>query len=516
MAERGIVDADTIWELLAARAARSPHGPAVVDQRGARLSFGELCARAERVAAGLLEQGVTAGTVVAWQLPSCVDALLVSLALARLGAVQVPMISLYREREVGYLLDATGAELFVTPRVWRGFDYEAMAVSLVERGLRCRVLVADDGLPDGDPSSLPPPPADPEEIRWLYSTSGTTSNPKIVCHADAALLAGGVAFAKAIAPEAGDVATLAFPLAHIGGADQLVMTLRCGVPQVFIEVFMPDDVLPLLRAEQVTMFGGGTAHYQMLLDAQVAAGDVAILPTLRMMLGGGAPKPPAYYWRVKNELGARIFHGYGMTECPLVAMATASCSDEQHAETDGVPIDACEVRIADPSGGMAEPGADGEIEIRGPALFRGYLDPALTSDAFTADGWFRTGDRGRLRVDGHLVVTGRTKELIIRKGENLSPVEIEAVLAAHPKVAGVAVIGLPDVSRGERACAVIELSSDGDALTFEEMQQWCREAGLMTQKIPEQLEVVAALPRNSTAKVLKHELVARFGSREYA
>jgi acyl-CoA synthetase (AMP-forming)/AMP-acid ligase II len=142
-------------------------------------------------------------------------------------------------------------------------------------------------------------------------------------------------------------------------------------------------------------------------------------------------------------------------------------------------------------------------------LALGYTDAALTRESFRPDGWFRTGDRGHLRADGHVVVTGRTKDLIIRKGENISPREVEDLLMTHPKVAAVAVIGLPDPERGERVCAVVERQPGGDALTFLERQELCRDAGLMVQKIPEQLEVVEELPRNPTMKVLKHQLVER-------
>jgi cyclohexanecarboxylate-CoA ligase len=150
--------------------------------------------------------------------------------------------------------------------------------------------------------------------------------------------------------------------------------------------------------------------------------------------------------------------------------------------------------------------------VRGPMLTKGYTDPELNAECFRPDGWFRTGDRGHLRPEGHVVITGRTKELIIRKGENIAPREIEDVLQAHPKVGAVAVIGLPDPERGERICAVIETTPGFEPLTFVEMQQACRDAGLMIQKTPEQLEIVEALPRNPTMKVLKRELVERFQS----
>jgi cyclohexanecarboxylate-CoA ligase len=210
---------------------------------------------------------------------------------------------------------------------------------------------------------------------------------------------------------------------------------------------------------------------------------------------------------VKRELGVEIHHGFGMTECPMIAIGADGDTDEQLANTDGAPVHGCEVRAVDEDGIPVAAGFEGDLEVRGPMLAKGYTDPELTRESFRPDGWFRTGDRGLLRPDGHVVVTGRTKDLIIRKGENISPREIEDILMAHPKVAAVAVIGLPDDASGERVCAVVERAPGGDALTFLEMQEVCREAGLMVQKIPEQLEVVDELPRNPTMKIVKRELV---------
>jgi acyl-CoA synthetase (AMP-forming)/AMP-acid ligase II len=199
-----------------------------------------------------------------------------------------------------------------------------------------------------------------------------------------------------------------------------------------------------------------------------------------------------------------------MTECPMIATGAAGDTDEQLANSEGAPVRDCEIIVVDGDEQPVPAGTDGDILVRGPMLAKGYLDPDQTAASFRPDGFFRTGDRGYLRPDGHIVLTGRTKEIIIRKGENISPREIEDVLAAHPKVAAVAVVGLPDADRGERVCAVVELVAGAEPLTFTEMTQVCRDARLMVQKYPEQLEIVDALPRNPTMKVLKRELVERF------
>jgi acyl-CoA synthetase (AMP-forming)/AMP-acid ligase II len=175
--------------------------------------------------------------------------------------------------------------------------------------------------------------------------------------------------------------------------------------------------------------------------------------------------------------------------------------------TDGKPVTACEIRIVTLEGPVAEQGQDGEVRLKGPMVFKGYTDPSLNADAFDDEGWFRTGDVGHLDADGHVVLTGRLKDVIIRKGENISAKEIEDLLYQHPKVGDVAVIGLPDKDRGERVCAVVERATGTDDLEFGEMVSFLKGADLMVQKIPEQLEVVDELPRNQTLrKVLKQDL----------
>jgi len=216
------------------------------------------------------------------------------------------------------------------------------------------------------------------------------------------------------------------------------------------------------------------------------------------------------FWRTLAECKIPIRHGYGMTECPMIANGGQDDTEEQLANTEGRPIEGCEVLVVDDSEVPVAAGVDGNILVRGAMLAKGYLDPEATHASFRADGFFRTGDRGHLRADGHVVLTGRSKELIIRKGENISPREIEDVLMSHPAVGAIAVIGLPDEARGERVCAVVETAAGHEPLSFLEMVEHCRAAGMMTQKIPEQLQIVDVLPRNPTLKILKRVLVEQF------
>jgi len=507
-----LYDVQTLWELVERRAAESPDRPMLLDERDRRVTFGEFKAWAERTAAGFYDLGVRESTAVTWQLPTRMETVVASMALSRLGAVQNPIIPIYRQREVGFLLRETSAEWFLVPGTWRGFDYLDLATGLAKEMDRPpAVLVVYDSLPEGDPSVLPPVPSPPDDpadqpVRWIYSTSGTTSDPKGVRHTDATLIAGGVGLSGALDMSPADVGSIAFPYTHIGGPDYLITLLAIGFPAILLETFVPAQAVEVLRRHRATMAGGGTAFYQAFVNEQLKQPEEPIIPTLRLLSGGGAPKPPEVFFEVERVMHIPCAHGMGMTEVPMVCQGGPHDTDEQLAYTDGPPVRGAEIKIVDDEGAPVAPDTVGELRVRGPMVCKGYTRPELTAAAFDDDGFFRTGDLARLRTDNHLVLTGRIKDIIIRKGENIGAKEIEDLLYQHPKIGEVAVIGLPDPTRGERVCAVVETAAGQPAVTLLELVDYCRRAGLMTQKIPEQLEIVAHMPRNATLKILKYQL----------
>lgn len=511
-----ITGATTMWELIERRAAASGDHPMLFDASGRTLTFGGFAEAVERCAAGLLALGVGEGTRVSWQLPTTFEAIIASSALARLGAVQNPIIHLYKEREVGFALAQTGSVLLLVQGSWRGTDFVEIAGRAKElSGSTATVLDLSQGLPDGDPATLPPASSHANDseapIRWIYYTSGSTAEPKGVQHTDQTLIAGGWGLAKALDMSPSDVGSIAFPFAHIAGPDYLVTMLSLGFPAVLLEAFVPIDAIEVFNRHGVTMVGGSTAFYVAYLTEQRKQPGTSIFPTLRLMSGGGAAKPPNLHAEVRDEIGGRgIVHGYGMTEVPMIANGSPHDSDEQLANTDGRPVEGATVRIVALDGSIASPGQEGEIRVKGPMVFKGYTNPELNAEAFDEEGWFRTGDLGVLRTDGHVSITGRLKDVIVRKGENISAKEIEDLLSTHEKVAEVAVIGLPDPQRGEMVCAVV-MPAAGEALSFEEMVTFCREAGLMTQKIPERLEIREDFPRAGTGKVVKKDLRQLYG-----
>lgn len=510
---RAPIDASTLWELIEARAQLTPDAVFLVDERDRVVTFAEFRAAATRAAAGLYDLGVLAGDTVAWQLPTWIETITLMAGLARLGARQVPILPIHREREVAFCVAQSQARVMCAPSLWRGVDYRDLAERVRARHPDLELVICDRALPGGDPGLLPPLPDDDGSDRWIFYTSGTTADPKGARHRDRSIMASAAGFCEAVGVGPDDRYGVAFPFTHIGGPNNLCAALQVGFSLVIMEAFDVSAAVELFRRHGVTMVGGGPVFYQAFLEEQRRQPDRPILPSLRFMTGGGAPMPPQLHFEVRHEIGGTgCAHGYGMTEACIVAMNHPDDDDDHLAHTVGRPTAGVDVRVLAAEGAIAEPGVGGEVQVRGPAVFAGYVDDTLDEAAFDPGGWFRTGDLGHLRADGTLVITGRLKDIIIRKGENISAQEIEGLLYEHPKVADVAVIGLPDSERGERACAVVQCHDPANPFTMEELVAHMDAAHVMPQKVPEQLELVAELPRNAAGKVLKSELRARFGA----
>ena len=511
-----MLEARNIWDLVVRRAEETPDREMAVDERGRRLTFGEYRERAERAAAGLAGHGVADGSVVSWVQPTTLEAMVLFGALRRLGAVQNPILPIYREREVGFIVRQAGSRLLVVPSAWRGFDYEAMARGVTD-GTGTEVVVVDDALPEGDPATLPPAPDDDAAadgdvpVRFIYYTSGTTAEPKGARHGDRTLRTASIGMSERLGLAEDDRFAFVFPITHVAGGVYTYAALAYGLTFVLDQAFDPATTIDLLRREDVTQAGAGTFFHQTYLAAQRALPEgERLFPHVRTFPGGGAPKPPSLHHELKQAFGAGVVSGYGLTEAPILTMNHHDAPDGVLAATEGPAVAGTRLRLVTMDGKEAGVGEEGEVRAKGPQVTLGYLDASLDQAAFDEDGWFRTGDLGTLDPDGNLTITGRLKDVIIRKGENISAKEVEDLLFTHPRVADVAVIGLPDAESGERACAVVVAPPGEDPIGFDEMKQHLLDAGLITRKLPEQLEVVDALPRNPSGKIVKFELQARF------
>ncbi len=516
---RRLTACTSLWDLIERRAEDTPDARFVIDEHGRTLNFAEYRDASEQAAAALHARGIGEGDVVSWQLPTWIEAMVLVGGLARLGAVQNPILPIYREREVGFVVREAGAKLLVVPGVWRDFDFGAMAEGL---GLDAEVWVLHPGEPlTGDVAALPDVPvAGPAfspgvrsegPLRWIFYTSGTTADPKGARHTDNTVAAAAYAMVDAFELTAEDRNALVFPFTHIGGISWLMAGLMSGCTEVIVEGFVPVTTIPVLERERVTIAGAGTPFHMAYLDAQAQA-DHPLFPDTRIFVGGGAAKPPQLHYDVKEHLGGLgILSGYGLTECPILSECRVDATDEQMANTEGALCAGIEVKVVTIEGEVVGRGEEGEIRVKGPNLCLGYMDPALDADGFDDEGYFRTGDLGIVRDDDHVVITGRLKDVIIRKGENISAKEVEDLLFTHPKIADAAVIGLPDPRAGERAAAIVVAADPADPPTLKELFDFCKAEGLMVQKIPEELHVVEVLPRNPTGKVLKHELRKQYG-----
>ncbi|MCA1833343.1 MAG: AMP-binding protein [Actinomycetota bacterium] len=504
--------ADTIWRLIEKRAAETPDATTAVDERGESLTFAALQQRAEETAAGLAAMGVGKGTVVSWQLPTWIDSVVLVGALCRLGALQNPILPIYREREVGFIAKQAATRLLIVPSEWRGFEFEAMARGIAKNTDGLDVLVCDRELPAEDPSTLLDASPASDAVRWLFYTSGTTADPKGAQHTDKNLVVTAAGMSERLALVSQDRSALVFPFTHIGGITWMVASLLIGFTNLLDEAFDPVKTVEMLQRENVTIAGSGTFFHLAYLKAQRENPSQKLFPKARCYPGGGATKPPQIHYDVKKELGgAGVVSGYGLTESPILTMASVDDPDDALALSEGRPMAGVELKLVTLDGRIAGPNEEGEVRAKAPQMMKGYLDSSLDVEAFDEDGYFRTGDLGRLDENGFLAITGRLKDIIIRKGENISAKELEDFLFTHEKVADVAVIGLPDAESGERACAVVVCKDAGNALTFDEMVSFLKGKGLIIQKLPEQLEIVDALPRNPAGKVVKMELRTRFG-----
>jgi acyl-CoA synthetase (AMP-forming)/AMP-acid ligase II len=517
----GPIDHLALWDLVERRAATSSGARCAIDEADRELTYGELRERAGRVAAALAARGIGRDTPVVWILPTWIEAFVLTAALARLGALQVPVIPILREREVGFILRRTGARHVVVPGQWRGVDYPALArAAAAEAGVDDLDLLVVDrsvsgALPEADPAMLVPwsalrPPAEAAPLRWIFFTSGTTSEPKGVKHTDATVAACAHRLDLRFDMRPADRNALVFPVTHIGGISWLMGGLMAGYSHILVEAFSGESSCAVLRRNGVTVAGSGPAFWMAYVAEQRRlTGGGRAFPELRALVGGGAAKPPTLDAEVREVLGVPLVTGYGSTECPAVAHSGVH-DPHDVLLTDGYALDDAEIAIAAPDGALLPAGEVGEIVVRGPMLFLGYLDPAHDVGAFDAEGRFRSGDLGMLDERGLLRVTGRVKDIIIRKGENISAKEVEDALHLHPAVADVAAIPLPDRERGELCCAVLVLRDGANAPSLDDVVAHCTSLRLARQKIPERIEVVDALPRNSTGKILKQVLVDRF------
>lgn len=489
--------------------------------RTTTLSFRQLRRLVNRIAAGLAAIGVEKGDVVACQLPNWWEFVALYLACVRIGAVINPLMPIFRQRELRYMLGFAEARVLVIPRFFRGCDYPAMVAELrPELPALAHVLVIDGNGEDSFEARLlarrwedeidtaglfAQRRPDPDDITQLLYTSGTTGEPKGVMHSSNSLLGILQQYATRLGLGGSDVIFMASPMGHQAGFMYgLMMGPMLGAKLVLQDIWNADQATLLIQDEAASYTKGSTPFLADLTDSPAV--DHADLSSLRIFVSSGAPIPRTLVQRAARRLGATIISAWGMSETGSVTTTLPDDPDDRIFGTDGVALPGMEVRVADAAGRPVPPGAEGALQCRGIGMFAGYFRrPEL--NGMTPDGWFDTGDMATADAAGYIRITGRSKDIIIRGGENVPVVEVENVLYRHPAVREVAIVGMPDARLGERACAFVVLK-DGQDLSFQDMLSWLQQHQVARQYFPEHLELLPSMPRTASGKIQKFELRA--------
>ena len=518
---------DSLGALLGAGLRDAASHPFTVrsDRMPYRGTLGEVDALARRVAAGLRGRGIGPGDAVAFQLPNWLEAAATFYAITYLGAVVVPIVHFYGPKEVGYILRKTGVKALVTADRFGHQDFLANLAGLRDSlpDLEWVAIVGDPAPTSGaDPRDLAfsdlvaddpidaVPTVDPRSPALVAYTSGTTSDPKGVVHSHRTINAEIHQLAAMQNDRGGPAMITGAPVGHgIGMLAALLVPVFRRSEIHLIDVWDPGRVLQAMLDEGLSAGQGSTYFLTSLLDHPDY--DVERHAPLMPFVGLGGSAVPAAVGERCARIGIEIARSFGSTEHPSITGSRPDAPHDKRVNTDGRPLPGVEIRLVDDDGKDVEVGTPGEIWSRGPDLFVGYTDAAATETAFSADGWFMTGDIGVLDDDGYLAITDRKKDIIIRGGENVSAQEVEELLVRMRDVAEVAVVAAPDARLGEVACAFFRMQPGQPAPDLAEVRTYLEHAGIARQKWPEHLRQVEEFPRTPSGKVQKFVLRRQLG-----
>ena len=488
-----------------------------------RFTYHELAQMADRIAVGLSRLGVGKNDVVACQLPNWWQFTLTYLACSRIGAVMNPLMHIFRERELSFMLKHGEAKVMIVPKTFRGFDFEQMLIGLQPSlpGLKHVIAIGGTGAnsfeallsgPEWEKETdaqdiLTRSRPGPDDVTQLIYTSGTTGEPKGVMQTANTLLSNIVPYAERMHLDAKTVVLMASPMAHqTGFMYGLVMPVMLKASAVLQDVWEPKKATALIQQEQVTFTMASTPFLTDLartVGEDKQAGGPGV-PTLRTFLCAGAPIPGPLVEQARAALGAKIVSAWGMSENGAVTTTLLDDDDERAVNTDGRPLPGVEIKVVDASDQPLPAGEAGRLLLRSCSNFGGYLKrPQLNGT--DADDWFDTGDLARIDERGYLRITGRSKDVIIRGGENIPVVEIESLLYKHPAISLAAVVSYPDERLGERACAVV-VPKAGQSIDLAEVQRFMKEHKVAIQYVPERVIVQEAMPATPSGKIQKFKL----------
>jgi non-ribosomal peptide synthetase component E (peptide arylation enzyme) len=506
--EKGYWDETTLYDLWDRNARNLPDREAIADSEH-RLTWIEAKQWIDRLALGFLDLGLKRDDLIVVQVPNGVEHTLLRVACEKAGLLCLPALRNLRHTEMEYILGHTEAVGVAIPREFRDFNYYQMIQELRPRLPRLRhVFVVGDKVPEGGLSimdmvkrpieeSYPPDTLlktglKSTEASLIIHTTGTTGLPKFVeyaaCHriwqwkrnAEVLNVTGDDVFAL-ITPHCGGIALPAFYGAPLLGARLTILQS----PDI-------EDAFRLIEGERVNF--ACVVPTQLAMMSDHPRWDQYDLSSLRLWWCTGAPLPYEVGIKAEAKLGGTIMTLLGATDWGCEIINVPESSQEVRFRTVGKPIDGTELRLINEDGREVPPGEVGEIQGRGPTGVSGYFrDLEATMEVWTEDGWYKTGDLGRLDEGGNLVVVGRKKDMIIRGGMNIYPIEIENILLKHPKVLDVAIVGMPDPLMGQRACAFV-VPRSGQEFSFDDMVSFLKEKRVSSFKLPERLELVQEIP----------------------
>ncbi len=483
-------------------------------------TYAELDHLAWRATAGLHRLGLVKDDVLACQLPNSWEFIVLYIACRRLGVVFNPVMPIFRERELGFMLQHGEVKAVVVPHVFRNFDHVAMLEGLrgdlpdlahiiatgSESAYSFDRLLLDPALDDAIAAMRAISQrdrGDANDVCQLIYTSGTTGEPKGVMHTANTMYSNLVAYARRLALGADDVVLMASPMAHqTGFMYGFLLPVMLGARMVVMDVWDKVQAAALLAPEQITFTMASTPFLMDLADAVEASG--ADPSSLRIFLCAGTAIPGPLVERAQHVLGAKIISAWGMTENGAVTVVAPSDPDERSVNSDGFALEGMELQVRGVDGAVLGAGQEGELYVRGCSNFVGYLKRPEWN-ATDAQGWFDTGDIARIDAEGYIRICGRSKDVIIRGAENIPVIEVEALLYKHPALRQVAIVPYPDARLGERACAYVSLK-EGQSFSFDAMKAFLDSQHLARNYYPERLEILDHLPATASGKIQKFVL----------
>ena len=490
------------------------------DQSETSFSYREMLHTANKISLGLKRLGVQKQDIVSCQLPNWWEFTLLYIACRRIGAILNPLMPIFRERELSFMLKHTESKVFIVPKVFRKFDYEKLADQLQKNieSLEQIIVVGGEGENsfenlllnhglDQDPqilNTLNDVTITADDIAQLVFTSGTTGEPKGVMHTANTLFSNIVPYAKRLHLNQNDVIFMGSPMAHqTGFMYGLIMPVLLKAKAVLLDVWEVNTAIELMHKHQATFTMASTPFLNDLSEAVLNSHKS--LDSLKIFLCAGAPIPSTLVQKARQNIGVKVISAWGMTECGAVTTTRPEDDDERSFNTDGLPLPGVEVKVVGDDGEELAPHQSGTLMIRSCSNFGGYLKRPHLNET-SEDDWFDTGDIAYVDEQGYIRIAGRKKDVVIRGGENIPVAEVESLIYLHPDVATVALIPYADERLGEKACAIVKLKEGAPHMALKDLVDFLKAHNLAIQYIPERLEVWEEIPMTPSGKIQKFKL----------